>query len=259
MTESKCGTVSLIREGFHVKTGSSVIVFSFLLAASFASAQDIQVSRENRTVAVSASATFEADPEFAVIRIGYRSFAATKDTAYDENTRAASKIIDALLASGLKKTDIETDDVSLYQPDSENRDLTDKERKDRQFVAHQAWTITVRTAEAQNLVDRAIAAGANDLQGVSWIVSNPAALDAKANALALDKARDLAGQMAQQFGGKVGQLLFVSNTQPGTVSWFGGGNFGQTVNVEATVVPSLRLFPQKVRREATVYAAFALE
>jgi len=243
-----------------VKTGRVVIgLCSFLLVASFASAQGIQISRDNRTVAVSASATFEADPEFAVIRIGYRSFAATKDAAYDENTRAASKIIDALLASGLKKTDIETEELSLYQPDSENRDLTDKERKDRQFEAHQSWSITVRPVEAQTLVDRAIAAGANDLQGVAWIVVNPAALDAKASALALDKARELAEQMAKQFGGKVGQLLFVSNTQPGTVSWFANANVQQSVTVEAGVVPSLRLFPQKVRREATVYAAFVLE
>lgn len=247
-------------QGDSVKIPISVTAVTFfLIVAPVAYTQGIQVSRENLTVAVSASATFGADPEYAVIHIGYRSFAATKDTAYDENTRAASKIIDALFASGLKKTDIETDDVSLYQPDSENRDLSDQERKDRQFEAHQGWTITVPTAEAQTVVDRAIAAGANDLQGVSWIVSNPAALDAKASALALDKARELAGQMAQQFGGKVGQLLFVSNTQPGTVSWFGNGNSGQTITVESTVVPSLRLFPQKVRREVTVYAAFALE
>ena len=243
-----------------MKTGLSLIaILSFLIVAPVALAQGIQVSRENRTVAVTATATFEADPEYAIIHVGYRSFGATKDAAYDENTRAAAKIIDALLASGLKKTNIETDEVVLFQPDSEDRDRTDKERKDRQFEALQSWSISVPTADAQAMVDRAVAAGANDLQNVSWVVSNPAALDAKASALALDEARDLAAQMAQKFGGKVGQLLFVSNTQPGTIGWFGNGGWERSVTVTGSRVPNLRLFPEKVRREVTVYAAFALE
>lgn len=243
-----------------MKTAVSAISVLFLLASgSFTSAQGIQINRDNRTVAVSAGATVETDPEYAIIHVGYRNFAATKDEAYDESARAASKIVDALLASGLKKTEIETEDVSLRQPGSEDVDLTVKERKEKQFEAHQAWAITVHPSEAQNVVDRAIAAGANDLEGVSWIVANPGTLDAKASAFALDKARDLAAQMAQQFGGKVGQLLFVSNAQPGTVNWFGNANFGQSITVEAEVVPSIKLFPQKVRREVTVYAVFVLE
>jgi uncharacterized protein len=238
---------------------SMIIGFSFLIPARAATAQGIQVNRENRTVAVSASATVESDPEFAVIHIGYLNYAATKDAAVDENVRVTSKIIDAILASGLKKTDIATEDLGLRQPDSGNGDSTVEERQGKRFEASQQWAITVRPADAQGVLDRAIAAGANDLQGVTWDVGNPSALDAKAASLALDKARDLAGQLAQQSGGKVGQLLFVSNTQPGSISWFGNGGYGQSVTVEANIAPSFRLFPRKVSRQVTIYAAFALE
>jgi Protein of unknown function (DUF541) len=85
------------------------------------------------------SATVEADPEFAIVHIGYRNFAATKDAVFDENTRAAAKILDALLASGLKKTDIETEDIGLRQPESENGDLSSKEREGKRFEANQEW------------------------------------------------------------------------------------------------------------------------
>jgi len=43
------------------------------------------------------------------------------------------------------------------------------------------------------------------------------------------------------------------------MNWFGSGSYGQTVTVESTVVPSRRLFPTKIRRDVTIYAAFGLE
>jgi len=136
----------------------------------------------------------KADPEFAIVHIGYRNF-------------AAAKILDALLASGLKRTDIETEDIALRQPESENGTSAPRNAKESGFEAIQEWAITTRPEDAHNVVDRAIAAGTNDLQSVVWIVANPGALDVKASALALDKARDLASQMAQP-GGKIGQVLF---------------------------------------------------
>jgi len=234
-------------------------VLAFLVAPALAPAQGIQVNRENRTIAVSATGTVVVDSEVAIVAIGCQSYGRTQDAAYQENTRTASKIIEALLGAGLKKENIDTRDVRLQRVDSEDKDMTSQERKEKQFLASQTWNIRVPPAEAQNVVDRAVAAGANEMEGVSWLVADPAALDAKAGAAALAKAHDLAVQMAEKFGGKVGELLFVSNSEPGSSGWLNPRNYNQSVTVEAAVLPSLKLFPQRVSRDATVYAVFALE
>ena len=243
-----------------MKTFSSTVVALLLLATgALTSAQGIQISRENRTVAVSATATVTAEPEIAMINLACDSYGKTQESAYNDNTQTASKIIDALVAAGVKHESIETSDVRVGLVDSsELRDMTAQERKDKQFEAEQTWQLRVPTAQAQNAVDRAVAAGA-EVKDVWWVVADPDALDAKAHSAALSKARGMADRMAQQSGGKVGQLLFVSNAQPGTMPWLSANGFQQSVTVEAEVVPSLKLFPQKVRRDVTVYAVFALE
>jgi hypothetical protein len=76
------------------------------------------------------------------------------------------------------------------------------------------------------------------------------------------KAREMAEQMAQKLGAKVGELVYASNAQP-TINV--ATRSGLTmVTVQASIVtpppkPQLKLFPKKVEREATVYAVFALE
>lgn len=232
----------------------------FLLASVSVSAQGIQISRDNRTIAVSAAGTAESAPEIVIIGLGYQNYGKTRDAAYDDNTQAASKITDSLLQMGLKQENIETSDVHVGLVDSsEQRDMTSAERKDKQFEAQQSWELRVAPAQAQSAVDRAVAAGA-EIKGVSWVVADPEALDAKAQASALSKAHELAEKLAQEFGGKVGPLLFVSNAEPGTMPWVNpGANQERSITVESTVVPSLKLFPQKVRRDVTVYAVFALE
>jgi len=230
-----------------------------LSAVTLTSAQGIQISRDNRTVAVSATGTAVAEPEIAMISLGYRSYGKTRETTYGNNTQTASKIINALVAAGVKQESIETSDVRVGLVDESERDMTSEERKDKQYEAEQNWTLRVPPAQAQNAVDRAVAAGA-EIKGVWWEVADLDALDAKAQTTALSKARGIAEQMAQQFGGKVGELLFVSNAQPGSMPWLSSsGGFSQSVTVEGNVVPSLKLFPQKIRRDVTVYAVFAIE
>ena len=237
-----------------------------ILCAGFcasAFAQDVAVNPQNRTVSVTLSETVQVDPEVAVVSLGYHNFGPTREAAYAQNTDVAKKIIAALTAAGVKLEDIETGTASLDRVDDSDKGWTGDQKKERQYEVDQEWNIRVPPAQAQNVVDVAVAAGSNELTGVNWTVSDPSALDAKANITALDKARALAEQMAGKFGAKVGQLLYVGNTQQvydsaGLRRGFGNNRL-QTVEVTAEKLPSLRLFPQKVRRDASINVIFALQ
>jgi uncharacterized protein YggE len=80
----------------------------FLFVIPLALAQDIQVNRQNSTIAVTADESITADPEVAVLAIGYHNYPPTQDLAFQDNVRASEAVIKAVLAAGVDKAGIET-------------------------------------------------------------------------------------------------------------------------------------------------------
>lgn len=227
-----------------------------------ASGQDVQISRQNKTIAVTAEDSIAADPEVAILAIGYHNYAATHADAFRENVRVSNAITQAILHSGVPKANIETQGLALDRVEPEEK-LPPELRKQRQFKAGQSWHIHVPVAQAQAVVDLAVRAGANEVEDVEWNVADPVALQAKANAAALAKARAIAEQMAKALGTKLNELVYASNRAPAPAFL----RHLQSVQTQMAMVsaareekePALTLFPKKVKMNATVYAVFAIE
>ncbi len=231
-----------------------------LITISGALAQEIQVNRQNKTIAVTADESVTADPEVAVLAIGYHNYAPTQNATFEDNVRTSNAVIKALLAAGVSKSDIETEKLHLAHAEQDQR-WTAEMKKERQFEAYQSWHITLPVSRAQALVDLAVKSGANEVDDVDWNVADPLALQAKASGAALAKARAIADQMAKGLGTKLGDLVYASNRAP-VAKLFRN----MTVNTEAAEIavmadkkPQLTLFPQKVKSDATVYAVFSIE
>ncbi|MGB9072148.1 MAG: SIMPL domain-containing protein [Terriglobales bacterium] len=222
-------------------------------------AQDIQVNRQNKTIAVTADDSVTADAEIAVLEIGYHNYAPTQDGAFYENVRVAEQITKAFLDAKIPKANIETQKLRLTRTEIDEKWTADM-KKDRQFTAEQSWHVTVSATQAHAVVDLAVKAGANELDDVQWNVADPVALQAKAGSAALTKARAVADQMAKGLGTKLGELVYASNRAP-TAKMYRGM---ETAEVMAPPPPpppppKLTLFPQKVKSDATVYAVFSIE
>lgn len=115
-------------------------------------------------------------------------------------------------------------------------------RVERQFEASQLWDVRVPVPQAQAIVDLAVKAGANQVEEVDWQVKDTASLEAKANSAALAKARALAAQLASGLEAKMGELLYVSNTERKPK----GLIFPKTSTTKlAMPEPQLKLFPKK--------------
>jgi uncharacterized protein YggE len=219
--------------------------------------QQIQVNRQNKTIAITVDDSVSVDPEVATITVGYQNYAPIKDVAYGDNVRVSNEVTKALLNSGVPKSALETERVRLDRAERDEK-WTDEEKKNRQFQATQTWTIHVRADKAQTVVDIALRAGANVLEALDWDVSDPKLLQAKAGAAALSKARAIAEQMANGLNAKLGDLVFASNHSPTVYTY-------ASLATESVVVspppppPNLVLYPKKVKSDATVYAVFAID
>jgi len=238
-----------------------LFMITVICSIGSALAQDIQVNRQNKTIAVTAEESTTADAEVAVLAIGYHNFGATQEAAFQDTVQAAERIIKALLDAKVPKANIESDKLQLTRTEFDEKWTADM-KKERKFTAAQSWRVTVSASEAQTVVDLAVRAGANDVNDVEWNVVDPVALQAKASGAALAKARSIADQMAKGLGTKLGELVYASNRAPVAKGWR-----GMTVNAEAAMMvytaaekqPKLTLFPQKVKGDATVYAVFSIE
>jgi hypothetical protein len=222
-------------------------------------AQDIQVNRQNKTISVTAEASATANAEVAILAIGYHNYAPSQEAAFQESVRAAEHITTALLDAKIPRANIETDELRLGRAREEDK-WTEATKRAREFEAHQSWHVSVSASEAQNIVDASVRAGANEIDDVDWGVADPVALQADAAGAALAKARAVAEQMAKGLGTKLGELVYASNRAPVGKMWR-----GMTLNTSSATIaptdkqPKLKLFPQKVKSDATVYAVFSIE
>ena len=106
----------------------------------------------------------------------------------------------------------------------------------------------------------AITAGANESGNIDWQLKDADALQAEAARQALKHAREIASTMAAGLGAKLGSLLYASNQTPPTTPFpnVGRGAGGNLLMRNSAPAP-LSIEPQRIRRSATVYAAFAIE
>jgi uncharacterized protein len=239
----------------------SVSSAAFFCLALTAQSQTIQISRQNRTVQVDVTQRVQVEADIANVTLGCVTYGQSHDQAYQANLEVADKVIKALLGAGVQKTQIQSGRIQLSETDSS--DEQGKDRKTRQFRAHQSWQIRLAASDAQKLIDVAVRAGANGVENVSWDVADPEALEARARTAAMEKARTTAAEMAKSAGGKLGDLLYASNTVNGIVDLpIATRSYSNLTSFSAGAVAptfSLQLFPEKVEQSASVRTVFALE
>ena len=88
--------------------------------------QEIQVNRQNKTIAVTADDSIAADPEIAVLSLGYHSYAPTQDQAFRENVRVADQITRALLDTKIPEANIGTEKLQLARGTRSKVDRADE-------------------------------------------------------------------------------------------------------------------------------------
>lgn len=242
------------------------IVLGALVWAGDAGAQQIQINKENKTIAITTSDEAEALADTAVLTVGFHIYGKDQDSTYADASRISNDIMAALKAAGVPKEAIESAEQSL-SPLEQNNDA-DKARFTQgiRFEFSQSWHVTVPAESVANVLHIAIVSGANDSGGIEWQLKRDDALEAEAAKKALEHARQIAAQMAEGLGVKLGTLVYASNQTPprGILAALGLGG-GVLNTTEATLgavkknLAPLAISPERITKTATVYAVFAIE
>lgn len=244
-----------------MKTRNLVLGFvtAGLLTGMAAFAQQIQVNKDNRTLAITASDSASEMADTAAVHIGFVAYAPDAQAAYAKGSETSNAIAKALTAAGVTKTDMQSESQSVNEtPQYELDKLPPAEQTARRFQVRQSWTVKTKADDAAKTLNTAVNAGANNSGQIDWSVADENGLEAKAAGKALARARAIAAQMAQGLGIKLGVLIYASNQVPETPRPIMMRAMAAPAAADSTPQP-LAINPRKVERSATVYAVFSIQ
>ncbi|HMH13242.1 MAG TPA: SIMPL domain-containing protein [Edaphobacter sp.] len=223
------------------------------------SGQTIQVNKENRTIAVTATDKVTVLADTATVHIGFIVYGPDSDWAYATGSRLSNAIIKALTDAEVPADAIESENQNISPiQDYQIEKLTPAEKSQRKFQVTQSWTIRTAADDAAKVLDLAVKAGANQSGQIEWSFKDEHAPETQAAAKALKSARDQAEQMATSLKAKLGFLLFASNqTQAEPVRPLMRAMAASPAAMDKT--QPLAISPRQIEKAATVYAVFAIE
>jgi uncharacterized protein YggE len=225
-------------------------------------AQQIVVSKDNRTIAVTTSADAEAQADTVTVQIGFIEYGADQDSAYAAGSKTSNAIAAALKAAGIPQDAIQSESQSITPVQQyTNQDWTPAEKAERKFQVQQGWSAKTAAGNGARVLDVAIKAGANQSGQMTWSVQDEDALQAKAAKLALDRARQIAQQMASGLNASLGSLVYASNEAPsrGPQPLMMRAAGAMAAAPQAQKVEPLSVSAHKVTASATVYAVFSIQ
>ncbi|WP_158751452.1 SIMPL domain-containing protein [Acidobacterium sp. S8] len=236
-----------------------------LLAAVIATtglihAQTIQVDKNNRTIAITASDKAITDADLAVVHIGFQVYGADETSTYAAGSTTSNAIIDALKKAGIPEKSIESENQNLQPNNFHDPQESQMDRAKKQFMLNQSWTVKTKPDDAAKTLHLAVEAGANQSGQIDWKYQDMNDLQAKAAANALAKAQVIAQQMAQGLNVKLAGLIYASNQAPESpvrpMPMMAMSVHGR---LSAAKVAPLAITGRQIEESATVYAVFAIE
>ncbi len=172
----------------------------FVLSGCAVPAQAQPTSETPHTISVTGSGIAYGAPDLATLQVGVQSRHGDAGLAVDENTRRMNAIVAALKELGLEEKDIQTTNFSVY-PQQDYDPQTGQPTGQVTYIVDNTVSLTVRNlSRVGEVLGKATAAGANNIYGISFGVSDPASLEAEARAKAMADAKARAEQLAQAAG-----------------------------------------------------------
>jgi uncharacterized protein YggE len=169
-------------------------------------------------ISVTGEATVSAAPDLAQIDGGVTTEAKTAREASDANNAAMGKVLLALKGAGLEEKDFQTSRLSLQPQSAPNRPGPPT------IVGYRASNrVTVRLRDVTklaNVIDTMVNAGANDIGGINFTVSEPSKLLDEAREQAVADARRKAEIYAKATGVTLGAPVSISEAGgPGPIPY----------------------------------------
>lgn len=149
-------------------------------------------------------------PDLATIQLGVTTQAASAAEAMRQNSAQQTAVIEALAGAGIEQADVQTSGLNL------NPLMDYAEGRAPMVTGYQASNmVSVRVRDVARLgevLDAIVAAGANEINGISFIRDDAGASEDEARRAAVADARHKAEVLAEAAGLTLGPVLMLRDT-----------------------------------------------
>jgi uncharacterized protein YggE len=183
-----------------------LIIAAIALSACSASVQLGQT--QPKTISVTGNAQVILAPDIAYISIGVHSEAKAASDAVASNNSQSQAVIDAIKGQGVDPKDIQTTNFNVYQ---QEKTSPTGESLGTYFMVDNTVYVTIRDiSKIGPILDASIAAGANNIYGITFDVQDKEAALATGRDQAMADAKTQAEQLAKAAGVTLGDVQSVS-------------------------------------------------
>lgn len=163
-----------------------------------------------RTLSLSGQGEVRAVPDIAMVSLGVTTNAATAKEAVDANNSAMTALLEALKAAGIADKDMQTSNfVVSPRYDYSRNDGSPPQQQG--FDATNSVTVTVRKInELGRILDSSVAAGSNQINGITFGLDKPQPVMDAARKLAVADAKRKADLYVSAAGLRLGDIVQIS-------------------------------------------------
>ncbi|MBX2998983.1 MAG: SIMPL domain-containing protein [Caldilineaceae bacterium] len=182
-----------------------------------------------RTITVSGMGEVDARPDRAVVNLGVETQAQSASEAIAQNNEQMQALINAMTDAGIADENIQTQVVRLSPQYEDQPPLPPQPTEQVQPMQQQTVprailgyvavnTVQVRVEDLESvgeILDAAIEAGSNRIDGISFEISDSAQLLVEAREAAWNNALQKAEQLAALAGAELGEVLNINASDQG--------------------------------------------
>lgn len=191
---------------------AGVLGLTVLTGCAVPAVSSAEPGQTQNSISVSGSGLAYGRPDLVTISIGVQTINTDAGQAVAQNNTKAESIMAALKALGIEDKDLQTNNFSVnaqrdYDP------VTGQPKDTITYYVDNTLSVTVRDINRLGeVLGKAVEAGANNIYGISFGVSDPAALEAEAREKAMADARVRAEQLAKAAGVSLGSPINITES-----------------------------------------------
>ena len=166
------------------------LLFVLLLMLPAAALADTKITANG-------SATVQAEPDMVTLSLGIEERSSDVADAQSQVNARQAAVVEVLKNAGIDEKDIQTDYYNIYT----SYDYDENGESIERYCAACSLSIVVRDIDkAGEIIDMAFAAGINQMNGITFGVSDPTSIQDQALELAVTEGMRRAGVMAKAAG-----------------------------------------------------------
>lgn len=208
------------------------------------------------TLKVSAQGKVQSTPDTATVTIGVTSQGANPVDTKNANNQKINQVI-----AFIKQQGVESDDITTSQFYAAPRyNYVNGQNNIVGYQADQSVTVIIHNldksqAQLATILDGAVNAGANQIQGVNFSFADPEKLQIEARKIAIKNAKEKARELADETDMRLGRIINITPREGGFPMPYAGMNLAAKTgpSVAPTIEPGKQDVMENVELTFEVY------